>query len=65
MRNSIRQFVAIVVISVAVLGSQPASATPRSNDPDNGIASVVTRFVKQIKKLFHVSTLEEPLIPHP
>jgi len=65
MRRSVKQIATVVLLSIVVLGSQPAAATTRINDPSDPIGKVVARIVTQIKKLFHVAPQDEPVVPHP
>ncbi len=63
MRRSVKQLIAVVVLSTAVLGSQPLFASQsRSSDP---IGRTFASILAKIKKVLHFTIQDEPVIPHP
>ncbi len=67
MRRSIKQIAAVVVLSIAVLGSQPilAATHSRSADPMGPISRTFATIMAKIHKLFHFGPQDDPVIPHP
>ena len=67
MRRSVKQIAAVVVLSIAVLGSQPvlAASHNRSGDPLDPINRTFASILAKIMKVLHFGPQDDPLIPHP